>query len=133
VAQGSILGSLLFLVYINDVPLNIDEAKLVLYTDDTIILVVHNNEEILQAKIASVMKQLQLWFLKNDLTANTPKTAAMSFHLCQLKPSCKPCILLLNNEIDYKSKVKFLGMYTTENLSSRVHIRCVCHSLSKAY
>jgi hypothetical protein len=58
--QSSILGPLLCLVYINDFPLNIQEAKLVLYADNTNILIVNNKEEVLQATIASVMKQLEL-------------------------------------------------------------------------
>jgi hypothetical protein len=86
VPQGSILGSLLFLVYINDLPLNIQEAKLVLYADDKNILVTGNDEKALQAKLSSVMKQLEAWFLNNDLIVNTTKTIAMSFHLCQSKP-----------------------------------------------
>jgi len=86
VPQGSILGPLLFLAYINDLPLNIQEAKLVLYADDTNILVTGKDEEAQQAKLSSVMKQLEVWFLKNNLIINTTKTVTMSFHLCQSKP-----------------------------------------------
>jgi hypothetical protein len=53
----------------------------------------------------------------NDLTVNTTKTVAMSFHLCQSKPPYKQNILLQNPEITYISILKFLGMYITENLS----------------
>jgi len=58
---------------------------------------------------------------------------AMSYHLCQLKPLYKPCILLLNNEIAYMPEVKFLGMYIMENLSWQAHVCSLCHSLSKIY
>jgi hypothetical protein len=77
----------LFLIYINDLPLNIQGAKLILYADDTNVLVVDRNEEALQTKLSLVMKQLGKWFLKNYLFINTTKTAAMSFHLCCSKAS----------------------------------------------
>jgi hypothetical protein len=79
------------------------------------------------------MKQLEAWFLNNDLTVNTAKTVAMSFHLCQSKPPYKPNILLQNIETTYMSQVKFLEMYITENLSWQAHIRFLSHSLSKTY
>jgi hypothetical protein len=88
------LGPLLFLIYINSLPLSIQEAKLVLDADDTNVLVVDKNEEALQTKLSLVIKQMENWFLKNDLFINTTKTAAMSFHLCCSKPPFKPCILL---------------------------------------
>jgi hypothetical protein len=104
--------------------MNIQDTKLVIYADDSNILVTDNDKENLQAKPSSVMKQLEAWFLNNDLIVNTTKTVTMSFQLCQSKPPYKLNIqvLLQNTEITYMSEVKFLGMYIMENLSSQAHI-----------
>jgi len=96
-------------------------------------LVTDKNGEDLQARLSSVMKQLEAWFLKNDLIVNTTTMVAMSYHLCQLKPLYKPHILLLNTEIAYMPEVKFLGIYIMENLSWQAHVCSLCHSLSTTY
>jgi hypothetical protein len=126
--RAQILGPLLFLTYINDLPLNIQGAKLILYAEDT-----NRSQEALQTKLSLVMKQLKIWFSNNELIINTTKTVAMSFHLCQSKPTYKPHILLQNKEIEYKTEVKFLSLCITENLSWRAHIHYLCDSLSKIF
>jgi hypothetical protein len=133
VPQGSILGPLLFLLYINDLPSHINEAKLVLYADDTNILVTGKNEEELQTRISVITKQLEGWLCENDLVVNTTKTVAMSFHSSQLKIPLKPNIFLQNSKIAYKSEVKFLGIYIMENLNWHGHVKFLCSSLSKTY
>jgi hypothetical protein len=67
VAQGSILGPFLFLLYVNDLPRHVQEAKTVLYSDDTNILVVDEDEVELKLKIASLMKQIYGFLTMNLL------------------------------------------------------------------
>jgi hypothetical protein len=120
-------------MYINDLALNIQGAKLILYADDMNVLVVERNDEALQTKLSLVVKQLENWFLKNDLFINTTKTAAVSFHLCRSKPPFKPRFLFQNIEVKYMYEVKFLGMLITKNLSWHAHICSLYHSLSKTF
>ena len=80
VPQGSILCPVLFLLYINDLPLNITGSKIMLFADDTNILVSGENINILQCKIIKVMNELQTWFKLNNLEVNTEKTLAVPYH-----------------------------------------------------
>jgi hypothetical protein len=133
VPQGSILGPLLFLVYINDLPRHLPGVKCVLYADDTNILVVDKEEVALQHKITEVMRQLEIWMSKNELIINIEKTYAISFHPYQKSHPIKPHITFKNNGIAYSSELKFLGLNITETLTWQAQIHSLCTILSRSY
>jgi retron-type reverse transcriptase len=85
VPQGSTLGPILFLLYINYLHRHVQEAKMVLYADDTNILVADKDEHELKLKIVSLMKHLEIWFFNNELIINLEQRHVMSFHSSQCK------------------------------------------------
>ena len=63
---------------------------MILYANDTNVLITDRSPDTLQTKLSSVVKQLEIWFLNNDLIINSSKTVDMPFHLCHSIPNYKP-------------------------------------------
>ena len=77
VPQGSCLGLLLFLVYINDLPCIVKNAKVSMYTDDTRIY--HSSKDIMQLNTAlnEELRSIDKWLQGNKLSVNVAKTRSM--------------------------------------------------------
>jgi hypothetical protein len=131
VPQGSVLRPLLFLLFINDLPLNIRRAKVVLFADDTNLLITCKDECLLQQEITKVIRDVETWFPKNNLIINTEKTMAMSFHSKNIRLPLRPKVIFKNLEIVYKSELRFLGLCITENLKWDAHTRAFSSKLCK--
>jgi hypothetical protein len=99
VPQGSVLRPLLSLLYINYITENVQGAKMVLYADDINLLITGKDEFDIQYKIINVMKELKIWFQKNNLIINTEKTTAMSFHSKHMRFSLRSQITFKNIKI----------------------------------
>ena len=124
--QGSCLGPLLFLVFINDLPNNVNYGMSLLFADDTTLLHSHSNLRYLKWTLEDDLNRLMDWFKANKLTLNLDKTVCVMFSKSQ---SQKPIKLNIGDyEIMSTENVKLLGMWIDKDLNwnkqlSTLHIK----------
>ena len=87
VPQGSILGPLLFLIYINDIVNSCSEANFILYADDTSLLASHNDFKTLIDSLNKNLAGISKWFKCNKLSLNVNKTQCIYFKMGGVKHS----------------------------------------------
>jgi len=131
VPQGSVLGLLLFLLYINDLPVNIHDTNLVMFADDINVLISDSDDRLLQTKIDRVVAELETWFNRNDLVINAGKTGVMLFHNRQTHVLVKPLVTFNSMNVEYTAEIKFLGIQITDTLKWHSHIQLLAGKLCK--
>ena len=130
VPQGSVLGPLLFTVYINDLPRSVThDSKAILFADDTSVLVKDKDYTKFKQKMDSTLVNLDQWFTANQLILNITKTKVIKFapktiaHV-PLDSSYKDQVL------DEVNNTKFLGMHMDSNMNWKIHIEQITHKLN---
>jgi exonuclease III len=125
VPQGSVLGPLLFLLYINDIS-SIVHMYHHLYADDTIIVHSADNPETLKLQLEIQLKKVEEWLKLNKLTINTKKCEILYFGNKRKLSLCKEFpIVFCGKDIAIKEKVKYLGVIFDEEMSWVPHINTV--------
>ena len=125
VPQGSILGPLLFLIYINDLPNSITSSSTYLFADDTKLIqsISKFSASHLQTDIDATLMWCQQW----KLNLNISKCACIRF---SLRRTSAPSYHMQNHELLPTSHHKDLGIITSYDLSWDAHYKDIC---SKAY
>ena len=129
VPQGSVLGPLLFLVYINDLPNALNSLNPVLFADDTTLYFSHYDSNTLSNIINDDLNKLKNWLDANYLTLNINKSYFIIFSL-RIVPN-DLLISIQNTPLERKSEGKFLGIIIDEKLNFRSHINSVIKKISK--
>ena len=127
VPQGSVLGPLLFLLYINDISLSSKILQFHLFADDTSIFYSHKDIKILERNINIELKSVSNWLIANKLSLNVKKSNLLIFNQSTFKVTIK-----INNSIlEEKESAKYLGIVFDAKLSWVPHINYVNKKLAK--
>ena len=132
VPQGSILGPLLFLIYIYDICNVSVLAKLILFADDTNIFFSHKNPSFLKNIVNQEILKFSQWFRANKLSLNIDKTKFIIFKPRQKRISDLFHVKINNKEIKQEKETVFLGVIIDEHLTWKSHISHVANKVSKS-
>lgn len=130
VPQGSVLGPILFSLFVNDYATSLTHAKAILYADDTALLISCNSVAEAQTLASEDLARTLRWFNTNKLVLNIKKTKFLIFssrqkhlsHVCNLKVDGKALC-----QVD---AYKYLGVTLDSSIHWAQHIKTVCQKLS---
>lgn len=131
VPQGSILGPLLFLIYINDLATVITSSKLIMYADDCSLILNGTSADDMITKANNDLDNIKQWLYANKLTLNIQKSKYMFFHSSSAQPKKTYKVEIDNRSLEEVFKFRFLGYMLDCQLKWNEHIAYITKKISK--
>ena len=137
IPQGSILGPILFLIYINDIG-NSNKLNLLSFADDTTVYLSGQNYTHLIRDISIELSNIYIWLCANRLSLNVNKTKYMIFNYTHSQNSHATNLHINNIPLTQvgtnfqEQTIKFLGIYIDEKLSWKRHISQICSKMARS-
>ena len=131
VPQGSVLGPLLFSIFINNLPNHLYGVVTVLFADDTTMIVCGRSITDISDTLTKALASVQEWLEASGLQLNTSKTKYVLIYSNRRKPSASLNVQLGGRSIEQVRMHKLLGVVVTDNLTWTDHVNLVCNKVSR--
>lgn len=133
VPQGSVLGPLLFIIYINNImKICPEECTIKMFADDTLIYVVGESSDILERKLNIAFKIVEKWMNKNRLKMNIDKTKFMIIKGVRREQKGRIALKSLDGvELERVEIIIYLGVIIDDKLSFRNHCEYMIKKIGK--
>ena len=128
---GSILGPLLFLLYINDITQSTPNLEFLLFADDTSIFLAKKDLKTLEKTLNDELEHVSGWLKANRLSLNIKKSNILVFRHKNIKKTDKIDVRIDGNSIDEKETAKYLGLHFDNKLTFKYHVDHVLTKLKK--
>ncbi len=125
VPQDSILSVLLFIIFINDLPLNLGRCRTHIYADDTAISVSGTTMQELEHQLNDRLQKASDWMMRNHPTLNCRKMKVMCFgtaHTLGIVDQTPPRVMLNDSEIENAYEFEYLGVILDQKLIFSGHV-----------
>ena len=132
VPQGSVLGLILFLLYINDFQNSSDILDFHLFADDSNLFYKNKNLQVLEAIINNELHRVNSWLCANKLLLNIEKTKFVIFHPVQKKILYDVRLKIDNKCIDRATEIKYLGIMLDSHLNWKSHVSFVSGKIKRS-
>ena len=131
VPQGSVLGPLLFILYINDIPNCSNILKFILFADDTNLFYCDQSLSELENIMNVELSKLSIWFRSNKLSLNAAKTNFILFGYKRIPFNANIKLTFDGNVLERVAYTKFLGVYFDEKLTWSYHLNHIANKISR--
>ena len=131
VPQGSILGPLFFILYINDIQAMLGDNNFQLYADDTVIHCSDKSMDLAESRLQNLMNKFSKWCIENVLTINSKKSKIMVFGTRNEINNMDRIEISINNELlQNVPTYKYLGFNLDQTLNYKYHLGIVINNIS---